>query len=146
MANEARIQASLSIQKTSNSVKVLDYVSRPSAFQANVAGTKGPVPGAINVYTYGVAVDLSQLVTPGLYRIMNLDDTNYVEFGLRDPVTGAFYPLNEILPGESYVGRFSRNIQEDYYNTGTGTTADIKQVWLKANHATCVVVLEAFEK
>jgi hypothetical protein len=57
-----------------------------------------------------------------------------------------FYPLIELLPGESYVFRLSRNIQEQYAGTGTGTTAPDNRLRIKANGASCVVLVEAFEK
>lgn len=139
--NEASIRSSLQVRSGE-----LFYQSQPTAFEADVAGSKGPSPGAITVSVFGTNIDLSQLVTPALCRVMNLDPTNYVEYGIRDPATGVFYPLGEILPGETYILRLSRNIQEDYYNTGTGTTASINFFHFKANKAPCVVVIEAFER
>lgn len=141
MAKEASVSASLRINKGN-----LQYQSQPQSFNCDVSGLKGPTPGAIDVPLGGVAVDLSALTTPGFYRILNLDSTNYVELGIRDPGADIFYPLHEVGPGETYVGKFSRNILEEYAGTGTGTTAPGNQVWLKANGAACIVVVEAFEK
>src|SRR5678816_4215564 len=85
----------------------LYYQDQPSAYTATLVGTKGPVPGAISVPTTGVDVDLSQLTTPGLCRIANLDLTNYVEWGIHDG--SVFHPVGEVLPGEFCNIRLSRN-------------------------------------
>lgn len=148
MANEAQLRTSLYVRKQADDGTILlEYQSRPSAFAADVSGTKGPVPGAIQVTTSGTDVDFSQLTTPGLCRVMNFDSTNYVEYGIRDPDSRIFYPLGELLPGESFVLRLSRNIQEEYFpSTGTGTTTPANKFHFKANTAACSVLVEAFEK
>jgi hypothetical protein len=143
MANEATVRTALQIRKTSGDVTLLEYNSQPSGFNATVTGTKGPVPGAVTVTTSGTNIDLTQLTTPGLCRIMNQDATNYVEVGVKDASTGYFYPLMELLPGESYVFRFSRNVGEEYYST-TGTDSG-NSIHCKANTASVVVLIEAFE-
>lgn len=137
MANEATIRSSLQIFKQSSNLTVLDYQSRPSAFTATVTGTAGPSPGVINVTTSGVDVDLTALTTPGLCRIMNLDATNYVQFGIWDGAT--FHDLGELLPGESFVLRLSRNI-------GLGVGTGYENLRLKADTDTCICIVEAFEK
>lgn len=138
MSDEARLTVSLQI--TSGN---LEYQSRPTAFQADVAGAKGPTPGAITASTSGTNVDLSQLTQPGLCRIMNLDETNRVEVGVHDGLL--FHPLLELLPGESYVVRLSRNVGEEEDMPGTGTTGDVNALCVRANTAACVVLVEAFE-
>lgn len=144
MSSEAQIRSSLQIRKNN-----LTYQSQPTAFVADVSGTNGPTPGAFTVPVAGIAVDLSKLTTPGLCRIMNLDLTNYVEYGIKDVSgvgIGLFYPLGEILPGESYVIRLSRNITEEYTATGTGTTPkNFDNFWFKAHVAPVNVLVEAFE-
>jgi hypothetical protein len=138
MANEATIQTTLSIRTGS-----LSYQSQPSSFRADVAGTKGPTPGAIAVAIAGTDVAFSELTTPALCRLQNLDETNFVEYGIWDGIQ--FYPLGELLPGESYVIRLSRNLTEEY-GTGTGTTGAAANTFrLKADTAACVVLVEAFE-
>lgn len=109
-----------------------------------MTGSKGPTPGAIAVSTTGTSVDLSELTTPGLCRICNLDSTNYVTYGLYDDAQSQFLPLGEILPGEEYVFRFSREFGDSLI--GTGTDADNVHFRLKANTAACNVSVEAFEK
>lgn len=145
MANEATIRSALQIRKAVDGLVVMDYQSRPAAFQADVDDTKGPLPGAMTVGILGKDVDLSELETPGLCRIMNQDDENFVEYGIRDPETDFFYPLGELLPGESYVLRLSRNLEQEYIGTGTGTSPGMtNKLHLKANTAPCVVLVEAF--
>src|SRR5262245_40243980 len=141
MANEATVTSSLTINKGK-----LVYSSQPINFLTTVLGLKGPTPGALNVTIAGIDVDLSQLVTPGLYRIANIDDNNYLEYGIKDPGTGKFYVWGEIGPGETFVGRFSRNLGEAYTEPGTGTTAATNKVHLKATGASVTALLEAFER
>lgn len=141
MANEATVQTRLRI-KNGN----LDYQSQPGSFTADVAGAKGPTPGAITVSTDGTDIDLGELDTPGLCRVLNLDDTNFVEFGRWDNTTEVFYPLIKVLPGEGYVFRLSSMIEEEYAGTGTGTTANVSTFRAKADTAACNVLVEAFEE
>ena len=139
MADEATISASLTIRKGDNQFR------QQRTFRADVALFKGPSPGAITVTTDGVDVDLSQLSQPGLCVLTNLDATNYVEYGIREPDTSTFYPLGEILPGESYVVRLSRNLQEEYLGTGTSTSSPTNFLHLKANGASVNVDVSAFD-
>ena len=144
MANEATIRTSLSVKKMSGALSLIDYDSRPQGFQADVTGTKGPAVGAVTALTTGTDLVLTELTTPGLCRIANQDATNYVEVGIKDASTGRFYPLMELMPGESYVIRLSRNVGEEYYST-TGTDTG-NTIHLKANTDSVVVLVEVFEK
>jgi len=141
MANEAQVRCSLQITKGN-----LEYHGKPTMFNADVAGIKGPVPGAIQVALAGTDVDFGELTTPSLCRLQNLDATNYVVYGIRDPELSQFYPLGELLAGESYVLRLSRDLQEQY---GTGTDPDAplasNRLHLIARGAACEVLVEAFE-
>ncbi len=140
MANEIQVRASLQIKKDN-----LDYSSKPTSFKADMTGSKGPSPGALTATVDGIDVDFSELTTPGMCRIQNLDPDNFVEYGIWDPEGSTFYPLGELLPGESYPLRLSRNLQEEFM-TGTGTTgADTNRLRIKADTASCDVVVEAFE-
>jgi hypothetical protein len=142
MSNEASIRVGLQIRAGN-----IDYASRPTSFRANVTGRKGPVPGAITVTTAGIDVDFSGLTTPGLATIHNLDATNYVTCGIYEPSNGRFYPVHEILPGEIYPCRFSRALLDYVFPaTGTGTSAPSVTFRIKADTASCVVVVEAFER
>lgn len=138
MADEATIQASLQITKNK-----LKYSSQPTNFKADVATEKGPSPGAIAVSTDGTDVDFSELTTPALCRLQNLDTTNFVEYGIWDGIS--FLPLGELLAGESYVIRLSRNLTEEF-GTGTGTTgAAANTLRLKADTAACNVLVDGFD-
>lgn len=146
MADEARIHSTLQILKTDGNVTVIDYISRPGAFTADVTGTKGPSPGAITVTPTGTNVDLSQLTTPGLCRLMNQDTSIIITYGIWDGVT--FYPLGEIWPGESYIVRLSSYLAEEFAGTSTSTTgAAINRLQLRSGHGSenCVALVECFE-
>lgn len=139
MADEATIRNTLQIR-----VGNVNYMSQPSGFTADVAASKGPCPGAFTVSITGTDVDLSELASPGLCRIMNLDETNYVRYGIWEPVTSTFYVLGRILPGESFVLRLDPEIGEEY-STGTGTTGAVNTWRFVASTAPCNVLVEAFE-
>lgn len=143
MANEVNVRTALTIRKG-----VLDYRSNPQTFNADMVtnSPKGSCPGSFTATLEGVAANLTELTTPGYGWMQNLDSTNYVEWGIRDPATDAFYPLGELAPGETQVIHFSRNLLESYTNTGTGTTGSVNQLWFKANQAACNIMLHAFER
>lgn len=138
MASEVSIRSSLQIVSGN-----FRYQSQPTAFIGSVSVARGPTPGLVSISTTGESVSLSELITPGYCRIQNLDATNYVEWGIL--VSATFYPLGEILAGESYVFRFSRNLGEAETVPGTGTTGPVNTLYLRSNTASCDVVVEAFE-
>lgn len=107
MPNEATINASLKIR-----VGSLDYISRPSSFKVDVSAAGGPTPGQILATTGGLNVDLSALATPGLCRIQNLElkGGNFVTVGIHDTVN--FFPLMDLLPGESYTFRLATTVAD----------------------------------
>lgn len=135
MADEIRMQIGLSIKKGN-----LLYAIPSMAFTADIEtdDPKGPVPGAITVTTTGTDVDFSELVNPAVCKITNLDDTNFVSYGVYDGAS--FHFLGEILPGETYVLRLSRYLG----GTDPGTSGD-NTLRFKANTASCIVQVEAFE-
>lgn len=141
MANEATVTASLQINKGN-----LQYHSRPTTWRADVTGSKGPTPGAVTVPVTGVAIDFSELTTPGLCRVANTEGTggNYVTYGIHDG--SLFHPLGELLPGESFPLRLSRDLGEEHSDVGTGTTGTVNQLYFKANGGPVNVLVEAFEK
>jgi len=140
MADEAEIRASLQVTVGSNT----QYRSAPTAFKADVSVFKGPTPGLVSVTTAGVDVDLSLLTIPGLAFIQNLDGSNFMEGGIWDGTS--FYPLFDWLPEEGYVVRISACLGEEF-GVGTGTTgAGINTFRLKADTATLLASVEAFEK
>jgi hypothetical protein len=151
MSNEAQIQISMNIDKQDDT-GVLHYRAYPTQFAADVDGNCGPTPGAIQVSKYGTDVDLSQLTTPGLCRLTNQDADFWVEYGINEPDTTKFYPLGELLPGEFFIIRLSRQLGSEYLTTGTGTgvsgSSDNKLRFRAEGDATrtCSVLIEAFEK
>jgi hypothetical protein len=138
VADEATITSQLVIRKGH-----ITYQSQPAGFTADVDGTNGPTPGAVTATVAGTVVSLAQLDNPGLCRVMNIDATNFVTVGVDDGLR--FFPLMELLPGESYVFRLSRYLNEEFTDTGTGTNSDVNYLMVKADTASCVVVVEAFE-
>lgn len=146
MSSEAQIRVSITILKTLGNLRLIDYQSRPTDFTMDVTGTKGPSPGAITVTTLGTDVSFAELVTPHLCFIKNMDPTNYVEVGIYDPSNNDFYPLLKIGPGHGWPIPLTHNFGESYEGTGTGTTAATKRLRIKANTASCVVSVEAFEE
>lgn len=141
MSKELRVVIQLNAVKS-----YLQYISQPQSFTADMSLVGGPTPGMITVTPEGTDVDLSELVQPGMCWITNLDDTNFVEYGIKDPNNGTFYPLGELLPGEFYLLRLSRNLFQDYTNTGTGTGAADNTLHFKANGADCKVRIDTFER
>lgn len=147
MSQEATITASLGISKidATTNITQISYQSRPSAFKADVSGAKGPTPGAISATTNGTDIDFSQLTTPGLCRIMNLDVTNYITVGVWEPDTSKFYPVMELKPGETYVHRWSRSVKSEWSGTGTSVVDTNNTIRIKAANAPCNVLVETFE-
>jgi hypothetical protein len=125
MADEVRVTASLQVTKGN-----LDYLSRPTTYQADVstANPTGPSPGSIQIATAGTNVSFTQLTTPGYAVLRNLDDTNFVEYGVK--TGGTFYELGELTPGTHVVIKFSRNLSDFH---------------MKADTAACECTVEAFE-
>jgi hypothetical protein len=139
MANEVTVRTELQIKKDG-----VDYRSHPNNHRVTLVGTaNGPTPGSIAVSVAGVDVDLTQLTTPGMCRLQNLDVTNFVEYGIWDGVE--FIPLGEVGPLEQYVIKLSRRLGNSY-GIGTGTTDSGNRLRLKADTAACKCVVEAFER
>ena len=141
MADEAQVRSSLTINKDK-----LSYSGRPTSHLVTITTAKGPSPGAFDIALTGTDVDLSELATPALVRLQNLSTTDYVEYGIWDATTETFYPLGEILAGESYVFRLSRNLNYQY-GTSTGTTGadDITLRFRATVGNVVVVVVDAFD-
>ncbi len=147
MTDEARITSSLQIIKRVDGIIVLDARPQPTTFTADVSGVKGPTPGSFTASTAGTDVDLSELTTPALCRFMNMDSANFVTYGIWDPTGVIFYPFGEILPGETYVVRLSRDIQQEFGtgDPGTSVVDTDNKLRFKASVAAVVVTVEAFE-
>lgn len=138
--SDVQVRASLQIRKGQ-----IDHRSNPTFYTATLTGEKGPTPGAVTCTVEGTDIDLSELTTPGWATIQNMDSSNYVEVGIYDPEALLFYPFLELGPGEILPVKFSRNFGEEYTGV-TGTSAPTNRLRVKANGASCVVVVNAFEK
>src|SRR6185436_9880011 len=148
MSNEARINSSLQIRIVSGTVTELDYQSRPNSFNGDVSVANGPTPGGITASLLGTVVDLSQLASPGYCWIANMDPTNYVEVGVYDPDANEFYPMLEILPGQSYPLLLSRFLGQEFGTSLPGTSAVGTgiQLMIKAVGGACNVRVDAFDR
>ena len=147
MANEITVNSSLRI-----SLGSLDYQSRPTAFKATLLNDAPPAPGRVNCVANVVkVVDLSTMVNPGVCRIQNLGDqanlSTYVDVGMYDSVSAVFTPMLELLVGESYVMRLSRNLGEaDSVPAPTGTSVSTRaQLALLSLGYNINVLVEAFD-
>lgn len=142
MADEARIQSSLQITKRSEdgAIVFIDHQTRPAAFTADVTGSSGPYGGTRTVTETGEAVDLTDVGTPGLCRIMNQSESYYLMVGVHDGTS--FFPLLELLPGESFCFRLHRFLGVEY--VGTGTPADANSLWLQSVGGGVPALIEVF--
>lgn len=140
MADEAIVRISLTMKSGYQ-----DYRNNPTSFNADVANPAGPTPGYITASTAGTDVDLSELANPGLCVIQNVDDTNYVHWGIWDPENALFFPIGKLLPGEMSIIRLADNFGVEYQGTGPGTGPHTNRLRIKANTAACGVKVEAFD-
>ncbi len=144
MANEATITSSLVLKKGN-----VEYRSAPSSFKSDVTLEAGPSPGKITATIAGVDVDLTEVTSlGGLCRIQNQDtvtsSVNFLQVGMWDGVS--FYPMLELLQGETYIYRIARNLGQEF-GTGTGTTGSpINTLRLKTFNASIAVLVEIFNK
>lgn len=142
MANEARIQVSLQITKGN-----LNFRSYPTAFMADIENGFGPSPGAITVTPEGVDVDLSVFTEPGWALLINLDEDNYVDYGLYDADSLMFYFWGRLKPGMPACFELSPRFGEQHYDTGTSTSVSDSNNRLRfiANNANCNVLVNIFD-
>lgn len=138
MSNEIAIQQQLTIRNGNMSYRNGPLVS----FLANQSNIGGPAPGQIIVATTGTDVSFSQLTLPGVVHLENFDPTNFFTYGIWDGAK--FQPLGEVLAGEQYILRLSRELGYDYI-TGTGTTGSGNTLRLKADTASIRAFVGAFE-
>lgn len=144
MANEASIRVGLSVRKRSGSLRLLEE-SWNRSYRADVDGTKGPLPGAFAVTTDGVAIDFSELTTPGWCWFWNQSSTYRIDIGPRDPDSALFYPMISLPPGKGYPVYLSPDLFEEYQGTGTGTGTAANTLWAKAFGGAATIYVGAFE-
>ena len=142
MANEITVRASLRVLKGN-----LNFPTPgQGTFLATMNGAKGPSPGVLTIGVNMTLVDFSELATPGMCWLQNLDSTNYVEWGLWDSYQNQFGVLGELKPGESSVFRLSRYLgKEQIPGTGTTPAGNPTRFAMKATGAPCDVLVMAFE-
>lgn len=138
MAGELKITSRLEVNNGNE-----QYVSRPDRFIADQGVAVGPTPGIITAATAGTVVTFAALTQPGLARIQNQDLTNYVEVGMSDG--SFFYPLLEILAGETYVVRLFRDLDRREAVPGTGSSLSLN-LMIRADTAACKVLVDIFNK
>jgi hypothetical protein len=141
VANEITARVSLTVRNGN-----LTYQTQPTGFSADQRVAKGPSPGAITVTTAGTDVSFAQLSQPAWCRLMNLDPTNFVQWGVYDVANGLFHPVGVLRPGQMALFELSPNLGEEYTGAGTGTTAPLTTFRVKADTASCVVLVEAFDQ
>ncbi len=143
MSNEIQIRSTLQVR---NDTTGQQYLSQPTAFNADQTTPGGPTPGYVLVSKAGTDINLSQITSPGGWcRIQNLDPTNFVEIGVWDPVFGIHLILCELLPGEFFNLRLSRYLGQQFgTGSGSATSNPGATLRIKATVAACGVLIEAF--
>lgn len=121
MSNEIVVRTSLLVKKGTSPT----FQSPAQGFLADQTGKGGPSPGDITVNADGRLIYFTELTTPGMAWLQNMEDPalsdTYVTFGPYDPATRKFYPMGELLPGEGIAFRFARDMMQQYTGSGTGT-------------------------
>lgn len=140
MAGELRLGISVQLIKGNTR-----YTPQFPQYAIDITTEGGQTPGQLNVPTTGIDVNLSVLVSPYFCVMRNLDASNYVEVGVHDG--SLFHPLQELPPGGKPVPFFlSRNLGVEEDVPGTGTSAVVNTLMLRAVGGTCKVIVEAFNR
>jgi len=119
MANEITLTTRLQVVNGSNR-----YDSENLIKTLDQAAIGGPTPGYVTIGTTEETITFGELSTLGWLRMLNLDPTNYVQWGF---ATGV------------YGGRM-RAGEPAYFRLEPGTT-----LYLKANTAAVKIRCDAFE-
>jgi hypothetical protein len=161
MAGEVNVSGNLTINKRdSSTTQTQPLISKTyqGNLRADMAGAKGPTPGAINVPVMGsggVQVDFSALTTPGWCWVEHQgradgsasEDGDHVMMGMYDPVTDKFWPMLEWVPGLRLPLLLSRHIQQTFLGPGTGSAGfgEAARMMLIAYPVAQTMSVEAFE-
>jgi hypothetical protein len=119
-------------------------------FLSDMTGLAGPTPGQILVSTSHTEPSFTQITAnggvTGLCFLANIDELDYVEYGLYDSSIAKFLPVGELWVGEAYVIRLSRFLGRGLTpGVGTGTAGtDLIYFSLKAVGAPTQVIVDAF--
>lgn len=126
----------------------LNYQSLPSAFVPTVTfanGPNGPTPGAVTISVNGTDITFSQLTAMGgLCVLQNINSTSTIRVGARDKTSNEFYPIMDLLPGESYVIRLSADLGKEELGTGTFSGSN-SVLHCKAVGANAILSINAFD-
>lgn len=160
MANEARITVSLVVSGPNGQ----QFTSQPQSFTADISKAGGPAPGGFLASRSGTRVDLSNLTQAKWAWVYNIGVdvngnslegtagqeytwTNWTEWGVVDHLTGNFYPVFELLPGEGIVFPISRYINQEI-GTGSGTAPgpDSVSFTVRSVGVASKVLVMAFER
>lgn len=148
MSREARMPGGMTLRKVSNGVTIIDHRPAYNGFTADVAGAKGPSPGAVTIQIHGTNIDLSQLTEPGWVEIFNMDSVQTLRWGVWDALTTTFIPVGELEPGHGITYKLSRDFGERHdEGVGTGTTASsVVKLRFYSETSDAVVYVGAFER
>jgi hypothetical protein len=93
MANEISVSCSLRVANG-----FLKSNLNTGSVNITQAVAKGPTPGTVNVGTSEEVISFAELTTLGIIQIINLDTTNFVQFGPES--AGAMVAAIRLKPGE----------------------------------------------
>ena len=92
MSNEVRVNFNLNV--VNGSYK--ETFNNNGAFDQSAQGAEGAI---VSVPTTGVDIDITGVTTAGFLFLLNLDDANYVDYGV-DSGALTLVPFGRIKPGE----------------------------------------------
>lgn len=141
MANEITVTNQVRINNGN-----LQEFGQPASFRMNMDSVQGPTPGFVTVPTTGVDLDLSALSSFGVCRIRNLDETNDIIYGIKEPSSGFFYPIGKVRPGHHWWIDLADELLQEFTNTGTGTSAATNKFHIRAKNAACKAIVDAYGK
>lgn len=122
------VDITLSLNPVDGTIQLPPFSSSRLTYTQTTSG--GGNPGVISVTTSEFTLSFGS-VTPGPVLLFNLDDTNYVEWGV---ATGV-YPFR-LHPLKAANNKGFPSLV--YFETGT--------IYLKANTATCQVLVLGYNK
>lgn len=139
MPNEATVRIGFSIRKMDEDDPTLTLLNVPGnqgAFQLDVDGAMGPVPGDLVVTPQGVDVDFSEFedagLEPGLCLIYNRSPTYDLHYGVRDPENDLTFLPFKAPPCTCWAVYISDLLTKEVAGTGTGYVAGNNRLHLRA--------------
>ena len=120
MSNEIKVTSGIRVLKGN-----LDFSQPSKTVSIDMSGSGGPTPGFKIIGTTEESEAFAELTTEGMLWMLNLDATNYVQWGFSAGV---------------YGGRLKPNGPPAQFQMEPGLT-----LYLKANTAACNVLVYGFE-